>query len=133
MTGEENGEEWLRGDEVEFEQVYVVGDSSGGNIAHHLAVSLGNGSPDLGPVRVRGYVLVAPFFGGVVRTKSEEGPPEGLLNQEILDRYARTCLQMPPSSSYLAHVFAVLLMVQQAILCGQSKLTATLLLVFQKI
>jgi alpha-beta hydrolase superfamily lysophospholipase len=71
---------------VDFDRVYVVGDSSGGNIAHHMAVQLGVGSVKVAPVRVRGYVLSAPFFGGVERTKSEEGPSETYLNLEILDR-----------------------------------------------
>lgn len=78
---------WLSRDEVDFERVFIIGDSSGGNMAHHLAVELGCGSPELAPVRVRGYVLMAPFFGGTVRTQSEaEGQPEPFLNLEILDR-----------------------------------------------
>ncbi|KAG5072850.1 hypothetical protein AAZX31_03G185500 [Glycine max] len=87
---------WLsRG--VDFDCVFVVGDSSGGNIAHHLAVRLGSGSREMDPVRVRGYVLFAPFFGGEVRTKSEEGPPEHMLNLELLDRFWR--LSMPVGES----------------------------------
>lgn len=77
---------WLGGGLVDFDRVYVVGDSSGGNMAHHVAVRLGSGSVKAAPVRVRGYVLLAPFFGGEERTKSEEGPPETFLNLEILDR-----------------------------------------------
>lgn len=81
------------GSEVDFDRVFVVGDSSGGNMAHHLAVQLGPGSPELAPVRVRGYVLLAPFFGGTLRTKSEaEGLPEPFLNLEILDRYGSIIL-----------------------------------------
>ncbi|GLT61906.1 hypothetical protein SLA2020_345790 [Shorea laevis] len=84
---------WLDGGEVDFERVFVLGDSSGGNMAHHLAVQFGAGSPELRPVWVRGYVLMAPFFGGVVRTNSEEGPSEAILNLETLDRFWR--LSMP--------------------------------------
>lgn len=84
----ENGDAWVRTEEVDFDRVFVMGDSSGGNIAHHLAVRLGLGSPGLAPVRVRGYILLAPFFGGNVRTESEEGPSEQFLNLDILDRYA---------------------------------------------
>ncbi|XP_031395280.1 probable carboxylesterase 15 isoform X3 [Punica granatum] len=92
LTGKEEREggcdSWLRNG-VDFDRVFVIGDSSGGNIAHHLAVRFGSYEPekDLSPVRVRGYILLAPFFGGYARTKSEEGPSEGLLNLEILDRY----------------------------------------------
>ncbi|KAL4339677.1 hypothetical protein GQ457_08G017100 [Hibiscus cannabinus] len=88
-----SGDAWLSSGEADFEQVFVLGDSSGGNIAHHLAVRLGAGSREVAPVRVRGYVLLAPFFGGVVRTKSESGPSEALLNLDILDRFWR--LSMP--------------------------------------
>ncbi|KAF7818893.1 putative carboxylesterase 15 [Senna tora] len=83
---------WLTAD-VDFDRVFVVGDSSGGNIAHHLAVRFGSGLEDMGPIRVRGYVMLAPFFGGEVRTKSEEGPREEILTLEILDRFWR--LSMP--------------------------------------
>lgn len=79
------GDAWLS-EGVDFDRLFVVGDSSGGNIAHHLAVRFGRGSEDVDPVRVRSYVLLSPFFGGVVRTRSEEGPPEKTLSLEILDR-----------------------------------------------
>ncbi|KAL2345337.1 hypothetical protein Fmac_006622 [Flemingia macrophylla] len=82
---------------VDFDRVFVVGDSSGGNIAHHLAVRFRSGSMQIEPVRVRGYVLFAPFFGGEVRTKSEEGPPEHMLTLDLLDRFWR--LSMPVGGS----------------------------------
>ncbi|KAF2287394.1 hypothetical protein GH714_039812 [Hevea brasiliensis] len=97
LRSENGGHAWLSNGEVDFEQVFVLGDSSGGNIAHHLAVRLGAGSSGLAPVRVRGYILLAPFFGGLARTKSEEGPSEHLLNLEILDRFWR--LSMPVGES----------------------------------
>ncbi|KAJ0027954.1 hypothetical protein Pint_36245 [Pistacia integerrima] len=83
---------WFKISEVDFDRVFVVGDSSGGNIAHHLAVRVGSDSAGFDPVRVRGYVLLAPFFGGVDRTKSEEGPSETVLNLDILDMFWRLCL-----------------------------------------
>uniref|UniRef100_A0A7N2L5S2 Uncharacterized protein n=1 Tax=Quercus lobata TaxID=97700 RepID=A0A7N2L5S2_QUELO len=49
-----------------------MGDSFGGNVAHHVALRLGVGLVELEPVRVRGYVLLVPFFGGSVKTRSEE-------------------------------------------------------------
>ncbi|CAL1372283.1 unnamed protein product [Linum trigynum] len=84
------GDEWFGN--ADFDRVFVVGDSSGGNIAHHVAVRLGAGSLGLGPVRVRGYVLLAPFFGGVSRTESEEGPREEMMSLEDLDRFWRLSL-----------------------------------------
>lgn len=86
----ESGEEeevWLRDEEVEFDNVIVFGDSSGGNMAHHLAIRLGPGSVELRPVRVRGYVLLSPFFGGEERTKRElERPREEFWTQDIFDK-----------------------------------------------
>ncbi|KAF9664832.1 hypothetical protein SADUNF_Sadunf16G0059000 [Salix dunnii] len=97
QVSSDKGDAWVNGEEVDCEQVFVLGDSSGGNIAHHLAVRIGAGSTGLAPVRVRGYILIAPFFGGVARTKSEEGPSEQLLSLEILDRFWR--LSMPAGAS----------------------------------
>ena len=78
---------WLS-DVADFSRVFISGDSAGGNIAHHLAVQLGSGSPELVPVRIRGYVFLAPFFGGTIRTKSEaEGPKDAFLNLELIDRF----------------------------------------------
>lgn len=77
-------EAWIAEDEIDLERVFVMGDSSGGNIAHHLIID--SERFGLRSVRVRGFVLMAPFFGGVLRTKSEEGPPENLFNLEALDR-----------------------------------------------
>ncbi|CAH2056743.1 unnamed protein product [Thlaspi arvense] len=77
---------WLT-DVADFNRVFISGDSAGGNIAHNLAVRLRAGSPELVPVRVKGYVLLAPFFGGDVLTRSEaEGPKDAFLNWELIDR-----------------------------------------------
>ncbi|KAL5708940.1 hypothetical protein ACHQM5_019683 [Ranunculus cassubicifolius] len=85
----ENPDPWLS-EVADFDRVFISGDSAGGNVAHHLAVGLGAGSPELAPIRVRGYVLLAPFFGGVVLTKSEaEGPVDAFLNWELIDRFWR--------------------------------------------
>ncbi|KAI3688014.1 hypothetical protein L1987_81720 [Smallanthus sonchifolius] len=68
----------------DFDRFSVFGDSSGGNLAHHLAVRLGPGSPELTPIKIRGYVMLTPFFGGTERTMSE-GLPEKVLNVDILN------------------------------------------------
>lgn len=78
---------------ADFENVFVSGDSAGGNIAHNLAVRFGPGSAELGPVRVRGYLLLAPFFAGTVLSKSEaEGPKDAFLNWELIDRFLQFLL-----------------------------------------
>nr|XP_043617674.1 probable carboxylesterase 15 [Erigeron canadensis] len=80
---------WLV-DSADFGRVFISGDSAGGNIAHNVAVRLGAGSKSLTPVRVRGYVLLAPFFGGVQLTESEaHGPKDAFLNWELIDRFWR--------------------------------------------
>lgn len=83
----EDPDRWLT-DVADFGCVFISGDSAGGNVAHNLAVMLGAGSPGLAPVKVKGYVLLAPFFGGTVLSKSEaEGPKDAFLNLELIDRY----------------------------------------------
>lgn len=90
--GSGGGAEWLR-EMGDFDRVFVMGDSSGGNLAHHLAVRLGPGSAELAPVRVRGYVLLSPFFGGTVKTTSEEQRPcESFWNLDMYDRLWRLSL-----------------------------------------
>ncbi|KAJ1381443.1 Lipase, GDXG, putative serine active site [Sesbania bispinosa] len=86
---------------ADFSQVFISGDSAGGNIAHNLAVRLGFRSLDLAPVQVRGYVLLAPFFGGTVRTKSEaEGPKDAFLNLELIDRYWRLSIPVGENTDH---------------------------------
>ncbi|XP_065867152.1 carboxylesterase 15 [Euphorbia lathyris] len=85
---------WLN-DAADFDKVFISGDSAGGNIAHHLALRLRPSSPDLAPVRVRGYVLLAPFFGGTVLSKSEaHGPKDAFLNWDLIDRFWRLSIPM---------------------------------------
>ncbi|XP_061372454.1 carboxylesterase 15-like [Gastrolobium bilobum] len=86
---------------ADFSRVFVSGDSAGGNIAHNLAAGLGYGSPELAPVRVRGYVLLAPFFGGTIQTKSEvEGPKDAFLNLELIDRYWRLSIPVGDTTDH---------------------------------
>lgn len=47
--------------------VYLAGDSSGGNIAHHVAVRAAEEG-----VEVKGNILLHPLFGGQDRTESEK-------------------------------------------------------------
>ncbi|KAK6163666.1 hypothetical protein DH2020_000530 [Rehmannia glutinosa] len=100
----EEPDAWLA-DVADFSRVFISGDSAGGNIAHHLAVRLGAGSGELAPVRVRGYVFLAPFFGGTVRTRFEaEGPKEAFLNIDLIDRaedYAKKLKKWGKKVEYL--------------------------------
>ncbi|XP_051118436.1 gibberellin receptor GID1B-like [Andrographis paniculata] len=62
---------WLRSGPNSTVHVYLAGDSSGGNIAHHVAVRAadeGGGGDDV----VLGAILLHPLFGGQKRTESEK-------------------------------------------------------------
>lgn len=57
---------WLQSGKKGNVSVYLAGDSSGGNIAHHVAVRAAEAE-----VEVLGNILLHPMFGGQDRTESE--------------------------------------------------------------
>ncbi|KAL1226307.1 Gibberellin receptor GID1B [Cardamine amara subsp. amara] len=57
---------WLQSGQDSTVSVYLVGDSSGGNIAHNVAVRAAEEG-----VTVLGNILLHPMFGGQERTQSE--------------------------------------------------------------
>ncbi|XP_059650038.1 probable carboxylesterase 2 [Cornus florida] len=54
-------EAWLN-DYVDFENVYLVGDSAGANIAHNVAMLAGQN--ELDGLKIAGMVLMSPYFWG---------------------------------------------------------------------
>lgn len=69
--------EWL-GDQVSCEpllqqidltRVFLSGDSAGGNIAHHVAVKAIQNNEC--PLKIKGLMLIHPYFGSEKRTKNE--------------------------------------------------------------
>ncbi|CAD5163359.1 unnamed protein product [Musa acuminata subsp. malaccensis] len=62
-----SGEPWLRSGKDAKLRVFLAGDSSGGNIAHHVAIRAAKSG-----VEVSGNVLLNPMFGGNRRTESEK-------------------------------------------------------------
>ncbi|XVE93343.1 hypothetical protein REPUB_Repub01dG0183600 [Reevesia pubescens] len=56
----EGPEAWLK-DYADFQRVFLVGDSAGGNIVHNMAVQAA--SEDLSGVKLLGICLIQPFFG----------------------------------------------------------------------
>lgn len=57
---------WLQSGKESKVYVYMAGDSSGGNIVHHVAVRAAEAG-----IEVLGNILLHPLFGGEKRTESE--------------------------------------------------------------
>ncbi|GAB4829750.1 Gibberellin receptor gid1b [Ancistrocladus abbreviatus] len=57
---------WLQSGKDSKVHVYLAGDSSGGNVAHHMAVRVAESG-----VEVIGNILLHPMFGRQRRTESE--------------------------------------------------------------
>ncbi|KAJ6686534.1 ARYLACETAMIDE DEACETYLASE [Salix purpurea] len=58
---------WLQSGKDSKVHVYLAGDSSGGNIAHHVAARAAEEE-----IEVLGNILLHPMFGGQQRTESEK-------------------------------------------------------------
>lgn len=61
-----NSQTWLRSGNDSRVHVFLAGDSSGGNISHHVAVRAIDSD-----VKILGNILLNPMFGGQKRTESE--------------------------------------------------------------
>ncbi|CAN6169007.1 unnamed protein product [Urochloa humidicola] len=55
---------------VDLSSVFLAGDSSGGNMVHHVAQRWASASPPL-RLGLAGAILIQPFFGGEERTTAE--------------------------------------------------------------
>lgn len=102
--------EWLNSDEakkilppnVSLSRTFLCGDSAGGNIAHHVAVRAA-----LKGLKLRGLVLMQPFFGGEERTPAELDSKNSLLiSVEMLDWFWKAYLPNDANRDHPAsHVF----------------------------
>ncbi|KAI5642006.1 hypothetical protein M9H77_00203 [Catharanthus roseus] len=63
-------DEWLT-KYADFSKVYLMGTSSGANIAYHIGLAAASYADDLKPLNIKGLVLIQPFFGGKKRKESE--------------------------------------------------------------
>lgn len=77
-------EPWLTG--ADFNRVFLMGDSSGGNLVHEVAVRAGK--EDLSPLRVAGAIPVHPGFVRSQRSPSElEQLESTFLTLDMLDKF----------------------------------------------
>ncbi|TKY45085.1 Carboxylesterase 1 [Spatholobus suberectus] len=81
-----NQDDWLR-DRVDYSNVFLMGSSAGGNIAYIAGLRAAAGDDDQVP-KIKGLILVQPFFGGTRRTGSElrlrDDPHLALCNNDAL-------------------------------------------------
>lgn len=59
----EDHETWLK-DNVDFDRVFLAGDSAGANIGHYMAMRLNNGQSPIKDFKVAGLIMVNPYFWG---------------------------------------------------------------------
>ncbi|KAI4347472.1 hypothetical protein L6164_008284 [Bauhinia variegata] len=72
-------EEWVR-EYADVSNVYLMGSSSGGNLAYHVGLRVSLEVDGYDPLKIQGLILHYPFFGGSQRTGSEIR----FVNDEIL-------------------------------------------------
>jgi acetyl esterase/lipase len=73
---------------ADFSRVFLIGDSSGGNLVHLVAARANEDGPRfLQPVRLAGGVLVHPGFAREQKSWSElQNPPSLFVTQEMIDK-----------------------------------------------
>lgn len=78
-------------EDADFSRVFLIGDSSGGNIVHQVAAR--SGSDDLKPVKVAGAIPIHPGFVRKERSKSElEQPESPFLTLAMVDKFLKLAL-----------------------------------------
>ncbi|KAL8483116.1 hypothetical protein ACS0TY_025973 [Phlomoides rotata] len=81
---------WLT-DHADFNRVFLIGDSSGGNIVHHVAARAGK--EDIKPLRLGGAIPIHPGFCRSRRSKSElEQPETPFLTLDMVDKFLNLAL-----------------------------------------
>lgn len=56
---------------ADLSRCFLIGDSAGGNLSHHLAVRVAKTIHEFKELKVIGLIVIQPFFGGEERTESE--------------------------------------------------------------
>ncbi|XP_009370630.2 probable carboxylesterase 15 [Pyrus x bretschneideri] len=71
---------------ADYNRVFLIGDSSGGNIVHHVAAQAG--TADLSPLRLAGGIPIHPGFVRAERSKSQlEQPQSTFLTLDMVDKF----------------------------------------------
>ncbi|PON71158.1 Alpha/beta hydrolase fold [Parasponia andersonii] len=87
---------WLN--QCNMSSPFLAGDSAGANIVYHVATRLATlDDAVLRPIRLKGTILIQPFFGGESRTGSERyasQPPNSALTLSASDTYWRLSLPL---------------------------------------
>ncbi|XP_030465669.1 probable carboxylesterase 15 [Syzygium oleosum] len=82
----ESREPWLE-EHADFTRIFLIGDSSGGNVVHEVARRAGE-AEDLGQVRLAGAIPIHPGFVRSERSRSElEQPETPFLNRAMMDKF----------------------------------------------
>lgn len=86
MAGHANSsggtENWLN-ENVDFDRVFIGGDSAGANIAHHTAMQVGSLGHDVG-LKIVGMISIQPYFWG----SDPIGAPEtGMFRKSQVDKW----------------------------------------------
>lgn len=90
-----SGESGDLGD-ADLNRIFLIGDSSGGNLVHEVAARAG--MEELSPVRVAGAIPIHPGFVRSERSKSEmEQPQSPFLTLEMVDKFLS--LSLPVGST----------------------------------
>ncbi|GLJ22823.1 hypothetical protein SUGI_0430200 [Cryptomeria japonica] len=77
--------------QADFSKIFLAGDSAGGNIAHHVGVWAASKTVEM-KIKIKGLILLYPFFGGEDRTPSETEKGSSMLTAEGLDSMWRLAL-----------------------------------------
>ncbi|WJZ93055.1 hypothetical protein VitviT2T_012018 [Vitis vinifera] len=81
---------WLHS-HADFTRVFLIGDSSGGNLVHQVAAV--GGKMQLGPLRLAGGVMIHPGFVRSERSKSElQQEDSPFLTLEMADKFLKLAL-----------------------------------------
>ncbi|XP_043719128.1 probable carboxylesterase 15 [Telopea speciosissima] len=90
------------GSKADFRRVFLIGDSSGGNLVHQVAAWAG--TQDLGPVQISGCVILHPGFVRAKRSRSEleNASDSDFLTLDMVDKFLALAL---PIGSTKDHPF----------------------------